>query len=948
MDDVASVSLGYNFSAAIKTDGSLWTWGSNSYKMDYNTMLYGMLGDGTKDDRLVPAKIMDGVTAISLGWCHAAAIKEDGTLWMWGSNMGTRGDGYLGGVVSGRYTLDPVQVLSGLIDNSGPGSPTPSDPDDPTPSDPDDPGTENDGIVWAAGYDFLDDSYSFENFIAWIPYGYWATLYESGAGKLFWKKQLQGGVCYGMSLTTASILSSQPGVGRFSYGGASHGRLRDLVLSSASYAYVGSGVMGSVALVNNNVGAITIDSYIKYAQIYQYSTEATDSEGWGWAANAGYNQMRQILTYVKGRIDEGGYVAISMYKTGSAHTVLAVGYEGDDIIIDDPNDSEGPRRLTVREDGTWTFNGPAAYSSDDEGSKLSVENYVRQDLALRPWQILSSGVASMSGADWALGKSEADAGDILVIGANTLDSDNALVKVEADSYQLDTPDVVALDNAAGTSEIEGEAGVDTTGMYWVLGANDVSVSGLEGDSCTVEVGADEALVSASVPGGSDVSVGIEGEDSHVEVASEEGGDVSLSFETTDGDGGDVVVTVSGTSLPGGAEAESEDGEYSFAGLSDVTFELESDGSKSEAHVDCPEGEGVVVMVEEGDGGEPELSVSKSIRQADVVVSGGSVYTGQPVEPLLAVTLDGAELLEGTDYTVAYEDNVNAGTATAKVTGIGTYAGAVTVQFEIAKSPQEVIASAKSVAMGKTVALGAKASGGGELTYKSSNAEVAKVGTGGKITPVNVGTAEVTVTAAETDNYESATKTVKVTVTKGTQAVTASGKSVQVKKTVKLAAKTSGDGKLTYKSSNTTVATVSAKGVVTGRRVGTAKITITAAETANYKSAKKTITVRVKYANPMTVKAKKATVAVSFSKLKTKAVTLASNVTVSKAKGKVTYANASTNATAKKFKVNAKTGKVTVPKGTKKGTYKVKIKVKAAGNTSYLSGSKTVTYKVRVK
>jgi hypothetical protein len=181
-----------------------------------------------------------------------------------------------------------------------------------------------------------------------------------------------------------------------------------------------------------------------------------------------------------------------------------------------------------------------------------------------------------------------------------------------------------------------------------------------------------------------------------------------------------------------------------------------------------------------------------------------------------------------------------------------------------------------------------------------------------------------------------------------QVITAANKSVQVGKTASLGAKTSGDGKLTYKSSDKSVATVSSKGVVTGRKVGTAKVTITAAATANYAKTTKTVTVTVKNANTMAAKAKKATVTASLATLKAKAVTLASNVAVSKAEGAVSYANASGDAAAKRFKVDAKTGKLTVPKGTKKGTYAVKIKVTAKGNKAYLKGTKTVSYKVQVK
>ncbi len=82
---VVKVALGAQTSAAITEDGSLWMWGSNDY---------GQVGDGTTIDRLIPVKVMDGVSAVSLGANHSAALKSDGTLWTWGSNyFGQLGDG---------------------------------------------------------------------------------------------------------------------------------------------------------------------------------------------------------------------------------------------------------------------------------------------------------------------------------------------------------------------------------------------------------------------------------------------------------------------------------------------------------------------------------------------------------------------------------------------------------------------------------------------------------------------------------------------------------------------------------------------------------------------------------------------------------------------------------------------------------------------------------------
>ena len=66
------------------------------------------------------------------------------------------------------------------------------------------------------------------------------------------------------------------------------------------------------------------------------------------------------------------------------------------------------------------------------------------------------------------------------------------------------------------------------------------------------------------------------------------------------------------------------------------------------------------------------------------ITGTFVYKGAPWTP--AVTVKKAEttdvLTEGTDYTVAYTDNTNVGTATVTVTGKGNYSGTRTVNFAI--------------------------------------------------------------------------------------------------------------------------------------------------------------------------------------------------------------------------------------------------------------------------
>ena len=96
------VSVGNNHTAAIKTDGSLWTWGSGGL---------GQLGDNTTLSKSSPVQTISGGNnwkKISAGNTFSGAIKTDGTLWLWGYNEhGRLGDN----TITSRSS--PVQTVSG-------------------------------------------------------------------------------------------------------------------------------------------------------------------------------------------------------------------------------------------------------------------------------------------------------------------------------------------------------------------------------------------------------------------------------------------------------------------------------------------------------------------------------------------------------------------------------------------------------------------------------------------------------------------------------------------------------------------------------------------------------------------------------------------------------------------------------------------------------------------
>jgi alpha-tubulin suppressor-like RCC1 family protein len=96
------ITTGHHHAVAIKTDGSLWAWGEN---------LYGQVGTGASAVSYYSSPVQVGSLTnwkqVAGGLQHTVAVKTDGTLWSWGYNT----NGELG---QGNNTLysSPVQIGS--------------------------------------------------------------------------------------------------------------------------------------------------------------------------------------------------------------------------------------------------------------------------------------------------------------------------------------------------------------------------------------------------------------------------------------------------------------------------------------------------------------------------------------------------------------------------------------------------------------------------------------------------------------------------------------------------------------------------------------------------------------------------------------------------------------------------------------------------------------------
>lgn len=224
----------------------------------------------------------------------------------------------------------------------------------------------------------------------------------------------------------------------------------------------------------------------------------------------------------------------------------------------------------------------------------------------------------------------------------------------------------------------------------------------------------------------------------------------------------------------------------------VEHESNSCGEKWDEHYFKVNGAGSVtinVSVKDDDGsiknGKFTVKVLKSSICNSVVNVNNVNYNGKAQMPEAKVILKDKELKKGTDYTISYSDNTKPGTGKAIIKGIENYTGETVAYFEIQKKDSTTDSGEKD-----------------QKTDQKKDNTTEK--SGQKITGISSG-------------YK---------------------KAYNSSFTLKPKAK----GKITYKSSNTKVATVNSKGKVKIKGTGKVTITITAKETSAYKKQTKKVTI----------------------------------------------------------------------------------------------------------
>jgi hypothetical protein len=267
-----------------------------------------------------------------------------------------------------------------------------------------------------------------------------------------------------------------------------------------------------------------------------------------------------------------------------------------------------------------------------------------------------------------------------------------------------------------------------------------------------------------------------------------------------------------------------------------------------------------------------------------------------------------------------------------------------VTISIAKSPQATVTATPSRSTGvyadavSTTVSGSGGSGTGSFSYASTTASVCSVNAStGAVTILTAGTCSITATKAADTNYNAATGSTSIVVSKATQATVTATKSANTTygsatQIMVTGSGGSGTGSFSYASTTTGICTINAtNGVIAIVSAGDCVLTATKAADTNYNSASGNVTITI-------AKATQAAVTASATRTTSTYADGTSN-TVALSGGSGTGATSFASTTASVCSIDATTGVLTVLTA---GTCSITVTKAADTNYNVATASITIT------
>ena len=413
-------------------------------------------------------------------------------------------------------------------------------------------------------YNFLEnDSYNFRNYSSTIDLKLFKKMFGNAKGTAFdqWREQRQqSGVCFGMTYTTAAMLNGYP----------SCDRIRSLINMQDSFSHASSCVKIGEQL-------ISISDYIDFAHIYQFTSQFNSNSTWSDAATI-YSLVKSSL-----RKNKIGVTIGLTHHSDVGHCVLAVGIDGQDILIDDPNNTEYLERIRIYGDGSWSFSGLKGWNSTTCRLRYSTDFQV-------PYEWLVSGITDSYNPE--------DEDRFSSLQIDTADQDKQLLTISGADFNTNTEDVIEIIPEENAEDSENDARI-----FWINNSDTLELQGSNESESSFSLAGNDVIVHANIPDSSKIELSASEEDnaSAKIVDATVGNTYDIGITSFTDDGQSVDISISGTASSENILAKNEDNTVLVSGLNQVTITYTEDADVTDT-VSIPvlDGREVAITINEQD------------------------------------------------------------------------------------------------------------------------------------------------------------------------------------------------------------------------------------------------------------------------------------------------------------------------------------------------------------
>ncbi|MBQ7638009.1 MAG: hypothetical protein IJS90_03810, partial [Clostridia bacterium] len=365
-------------------------------------------------------------------------------------------------------------------------------------------------------YKICRDNYSFDNDgkVDWL---YYTTSFGLQKGfELYNPRKTANGLCYGMSATNANILMDKPNVSSFNSNSIFNLSTNDYSKDLELYLY----------------------QYLRYAQIFQLTDISIDNRNQ-------HKGSQNVYSYVSNAIGSNKPVVVDLLGSDRAgkdsyHAVMAVGIDGKDIIVCDPNDSMKLHRISINGD-EWIYVAGGYVWGSSFKTEISYET-------LSP--VIYDCLKSEDGIKWALQKNLLSGGENMQIS-----SDSPLSKI------------IDMNN------YESEDKLSNLNQYWVDAGSSITAKNNGDTSSNVSVTGEKFQVSVLLEQRETISASMGKSASGFEnayIQNTEGKTVSLISHQMDSEERITTLEITGTATETTVEVKETETGYIITGIKNVT------------------------------------------------------------------------------------------------------------------------------------------------------------------------------------------------------------------------------------------------------------------------------------------------------------------------------------------------------------------------------------------